>query len=166
MIDISILIAVIGVVLSIATFYFGRQAGAKQDGKSAGALETDISYIKESVQRIETQLNRDVQRLEGRIDEISNQMSIISNTAGRAHESAKSAHNRIDEHLQREHNITVERGRTPRLLLSYCLSSSCLRLETLPPWRTLCRGYSQSCLQLPAFTFGKQRPRTRSNSTL
>ena len=49
---------------------------------------------------------------EGRIDEISNQMSIISNTAGRAHESAKSAHNRIDEHLQREHNITVERGRT------------------------------------------------------
>ena len=106
MIDISILIAVIGVVLSIATFYFGRQAGAKQDGKSAGALETDISYIKESVQRIETQLNRDVQRLEGRIDEI------ISNTAGRAHESAKSAHNRIDEHLQREHNITVERGRT------------------------------------------------------
>ena len=81
-------------------------------GKSAGALETDISYIKESVQRIETQLNRDVQRLEGRIDEISNQMSIISNTAGRAHESAKSAHNRIDEHLQREHNITVERGRT------------------------------------------------------
>ena len=84
MIDISILIAVIGVVLSIATFYFGRQAGAKQDGKSAGALETDISYIKESVQRIETQLNRDVQRLEGR----------------------------IDEHLQREHNITVERGRT------------------------------------------------------
>lgn len=112
MIDISILIAVIGVVLSIATFYFGRQAGAKQDGKSAGALETDISYIKESVRRIETQLNRDVQRLEGRIDEISNQMSIISNTAGRARESAKSAHNRIDEHLQREHNITVERGRT------------------------------------------------------
>ena len=112
MIDISILIAVIGVVLSIATFYFGRQAGAKQDGKSAGALETDISYIKESVQRIETQLNRDVQRLEGRIDEISKQMSIISNTAGRAYESARSAHNRIDEHLQREHNITVERGRT------------------------------------------------------
>lgn len=46
----------------------------------------------------EGQLNRDVQRLEGRIDEISNQLAGISNTAGRAHESAKSAHNRIDEH--------------------------------------------------------------------
>ena len=40
MIDISILIAVIGVVLSIATFYFGRQAGAKQDGKVSQRMRT------------------------------------------------------------------------------------------------------------------------------
>lgn len=111
MTDLSVLIAVIGCCLSIATFYVGRQSASKADGRAAGALETDLRYIKESVGRIEGQLNRDVQRLEGRIDEISNQISGISQTAGRAHESAKSAHNRIDEHLEREHNIQTERSR-------------------------------------------------------
>ena len=108
MTDLSIFITVAGLCLSVATFYFGRQSVTKADGKAAGALETDLRYIKESV----GQLNRDVQRLEGRIDEISNQLAGISNTAGRAHESAKSAHNRIDEHLEREHNIQTDRRRS------------------------------------------------------
>lgn len=109
MTEISFLITVIGICLSIATFYVGRQTASKADGRAAGALETDLRYIKESVGRIEGQLNRDVQRLEGRIDEISNQLSGISNTAARAHESSKSAHNRINEHLEREHDIQIER---------------------------------------------------------
>ena len=112
MTDLSIFITVAGLCLSVATFYFGRQSVTKADGKAAGALETDLRYIKESVGRIEGQLNRDVQRLEGRIDEISNQLAGISNTAGRAHESAKSAHSRIDEHLEREHNIQTDRRRS------------------------------------------------------
>ena len=74
MTDLSIFITVAGLCLSVATFYFGRQSVTKADGKAAGALETDLRYIKESVGRIEGQLNRDVQRLEGRIDEISNQL--------------------------------------------------------------------------------------------
>lgn len=91
MTDLSIFITVAGLCLSVATFYFRRQSVTKADGKAAGALETDLRYIKESIGRIEGQLNRDVQRLEGRIDEISNQLTGISSTAGRAHESAKSA---------------------------------------------------------------------------
>ena len=94
MTDLSIFITVAGLCLSVATFYFGRQSVTKADGKAAGALETDL------------------RRLEGRIDEISNQLAGISNTAGRAHESAKSAHNRIDEHLEREHNIQTDRRRS------------------------------------------------------
>ena len=105
MTDLSIFITVAGLCLSVATFYFGRQSVTKADGKAAGALETDLRYIKESVGRIEGQLNRDVQRLEGRIDEISNQLAGISNTA-------ESAHNRIDEHLEREHNIQTDRRRS------------------------------------------------------
>lgn len=112
MTDLSVFIMVAGFCLSIATFYVGRQSASKADGKAAGALETDLRYIKESVGRIEGKLNRDVQRLEGRIDEISIQLSGISSTAGRAHESAKSAHNRIDEHLEREHHISTERSRS------------------------------------------------------
>ena len=102
MTDLSIFITVAGLCLSVATFYFGRQSVTKADGKAAGALETDLRYIKESVGRIEGQLNRDVQRLEGRIDEISNQLAGISNTAGRAHESAKSALKHADGALTDE----------------------------------------------------------------
>ena len=98
MTDLSIFITVAGLCLSVATFYFGRQSVTKADGKAAGALETDLRYIKESVGRIEGQLN--------------SQLAGISNTAGRAHESAKSAHNRIDEHLEREHNIQTDRRRS------------------------------------------------------
>ena len=47
MTDISLVIAVVGCCLSIATFYVGRQSASKSDGRSAGALETDLRYIKE-----------------------------------------------------------------------------------------------------------------------
>ena len=109
MIDINILIAVIGVFLAVATFYIGQKSGAKNDGKAAGALETDLKYIKESVGRFEGQRNREVQRLEGRIDEISKQMAGVSSASTKALESSKSAHNRLDEYLEREHSIKAER---------------------------------------------------------
>jgi len=48
MTDLSIFITVAGLCLSVATFYFGRQSVTKADGKAAGALETDLRYIKES----------------------------------------------------------------------------------------------------------------------
>ena len=47
MTDLSIFITVAGLCLSVATFYFGRQSVTKADGKAAGALETDLRYIKE-----------------------------------------------------------------------------------------------------------------------
>ena len=42
MTEISFLITVIGICLSIATFYVGRQTASKADGRAAGALETDL----------------------------------------------------------------------------------------------------------------------------
>jgi 5-bromo-4-chloroindolyl phosphate hydrolysis protein len=108
--DLSICITIIGLALSVATFYIGRQTASKQDGRAAGALETDLRYVKESVSRIESKLDRDTQRLEGRIDELSIQLTAISEKATRAYESAKSAHNRVDEHLEREHDIPRRGG--------------------------------------------------------
>ena len=101
--DLTVFITVAGLLISVATFIIGRQTASKNDGKAAGALETDLKYVKESVGRIESKLDRDTQRLEGRIDEISKQIVEISNEANRGHESAKSSHNRIDEHLDRYH---------------------------------------------------------------
>lgn len=108
-VDINILIAVLGSCLSVATFFVGRQSAAKSDGREAGAWATDLKYIKESIERIENSLNDNVKRLEGRIDEISVQITAATGTAVKAHESAKSGHKRLDEHLQRTHGQTVVR---------------------------------------------------------
>ena len=100
-------IAGVGALLSVLTFFVGRQSAAKAEGKENGSISTDLKYIKESIVRIENRLNDDVQRLEGRIDEQSTQMAMASSEAARAHEAAKSAHKRIDEHFEREHGMTV-----------------------------------------------------------
>lgn len=108
--DLSIAIAVIGVVLSVATFWIGRQSAAKTEGKEAGGMAKDIEYIKDSVERIEGRLADDVKRLEGRCDQNSSQMIDIAKTAGQAYESAKMEHNRLNEHLIRDHGKTVVSG--------------------------------------------------------
>lgn len=107
MIEANVLIAVIGCVVSVATFYLGRQAGARTEGRETGSLFTDMKHIKESVERIESRLNDHVTRLEGRIDEVSKQLNATTGTAARAHESSRSAHHRLNEHLRREHSMKV-----------------------------------------------------------
>ncbi len=106
-VEVAAAISCLTAALAIATFFIGRQTAAKNDGKEAGALSKDVEYIKNSVNRIETRLSDDVKRLEGRIDEQGKQIATVSGEAARAHESAKSAHHRIDEHLEREHDMTV-----------------------------------------------------------
>jgi len=112
MTDIGMIVAVVGCTISVASFYIGRATANKAEGKEAGSLATDLKYIKESVERIESRLNDDVKRLEGRIDELSNQMVNISSTASRAHESAKMEHNRLNEHLERDHGQTLVRTKS------------------------------------------------------
>lgn len=112
MADISTVIAVVGCALSLAGFYIGRATAHKTEGKEAGSLAKDIEYIKDSVERIETRLNDDVRRLEGRCDEMSKQMVTISGTAAKAYESSKMEHNRLNEHLEREHGITVVKSKS------------------------------------------------------
>lgn len=129
MVDISLLIAVIGCAVTVISFFVGRQSASKNEGREAGSLSTDLRYIKESVERIESRLetdvgrldnsinasilrieqqhDADVGRLDGRIDEISNQLTAANTMAARALESAKSAHRRQDEHLKRDHGKDI-----------------------------------------------------------
>lgn len=109
--EVSAIITVGAFLLSATTFFIGRQSASKAEGKEAGSLAKDIEYIKDSVERIETRLNDDVKRLEGRCDEMSNQMVNISGTASKAYESAKIVHNRLNEHLERDHGQTVVKNR-------------------------------------------------------
>ena len=50
---VAVVVAVIGVVLSVATFWIGRQTVAKSEGKEAGGLAKDIEYIKSSIDKLE-----------------------------------------------------------------------------------------------------------------
>lgn len=106
---IGVYITIGGVLVAMLTFLIGRQTAAKLDGKEQGKISTDLEYIKDSVNRIDKSLTDNVKRLEGRIDEQSAIAISISQLAGRADEKAASAHKRIDEHLEREHHMTVSK---------------------------------------------------------
>lgn len=100
MVDINLIIAILGGCLSAATFFVGRQTAAQSAGREVGSLITDLKYIKESVERIESRLKDDVRGLTDRIDKMSHELAEVREDVTRATESAKSAHKRIDMELR------------------------------------------------------------------
>lgn len=101
MTDLSIVIAIIGCIITVASFLIGRQTAVKDDGREMGSLFTDLNYIKESIVRIETKLNDDVKSLERRIDEQTKVLSSVNEIAVRAEKKAQSSHRRLDAHFGR-----------------------------------------------------------------
>lgn len=96
-------------LLSVATFFVGRFTATKTEGEKQGVLATDLKYIKEAVERIEKNSTSETTRLNGRIDEISLQLCAIAGTASAGKESAVMVHNRLNEHLEREHGMLIEK---------------------------------------------------------
>ena len=52
-IEITVLIAVIGCVLSVGTFFVGRMTAAKNDGRENGQVLTELGYIKKGIDGLE-----------------------------------------------------------------------------------------------------------------
>lgn len=94
-------------IVSVLTFFIGRTTAAKKDGIEAGELRKDVDYIKKSIDRIDQRGEQNQSRLEGRCDETSRQILQITEIATKALESANSGHKRIDEHLEREHEMKL-----------------------------------------------------------
>lgn len=131
-IDVGILIAVVGIVLSVATFIIGRSTSSKKEGEEAGTIKADIAYIKENgakksdvdhikemvdrvdgrVERVENRLESNLSRIDGRVDLLGNQIVAVAKQAAGAEKTAKNAHKRIDEHIgasaRRERDDDVE----------------------------------------------------------
>lgn len=57
MIDLTVVIAVSGLALSVATFVIGRLTSAKNSGAADGELKTDVKYIRDSVNKQEKKLD-------------------------------------------------------------------------------------------------------------
>lgn len=55
--DITILISVIGLALSVGTFFVGRTTAAKSAGKQDGAVLTKLDSIGEKIGKLETTMN-------------------------------------------------------------------------------------------------------------
>lgn len=73
-------------VLTVATFILNRGRATKQSGEAAGALQSDIKYIKDILLDVRNETKEINKLLENHSIEIA-----------RAQESIKSAHKRLDE---------------------------------------------------------------------
>jgi hypothetical protein len=51
-IGVEILIAIVGVSIAVAAFFFGRHDAARKSGQTEGTIAADISYINETVKDI------------------------------------------------------------------------------------------------------------------
>ena len=77
-------------VLAIVTFFNNRKKDNHTDGEADGKLQSDLNYIKATLQEIKSNTH-----------EISKQLDNHSIAIAEAKQSLKSAHKRIDEALVR-----------------------------------------------------------------
>lgn len=57
-IDVSVLIALAGCALSVATFFIGRTTAAKNAGQQTGQVLTELGYIKKGVDGLEKRFEK------------------------------------------------------------------------------------------------------------
>lgn len=57
-IDLSVLIAICGCALSVATFFIGRTTAAKNAGQQTGQVLTELGYIKKGVDGLEKRFEK------------------------------------------------------------------------------------------------------------
>lgn len=93
---VSMIIALVGSAISVAAFFVGRVSAGHDKGREAGELKQTIKNIKEIVERIEAQSEKNTARLEGRVDFIERVADAAADTAKEALLTAKSAHKRMD----------------------------------------------------------------------
>lgn len=86
-IDITILIAVLGLALSAAAFFIGRMTAAKTSGQEDGEMRANVRYIRESVDKHDRKLDRvaenyeslkrEVVELRVRLDTVEQRMEML-----------------------------------------------------------------------------------------
>lgn len=78
-ISVTVLIAVMGFAVSVATFFIGRTTAAKNSGKEYGVMLTEIGYIKSGVDDMRRKMEQSDKRyidLAERVKALEEKMSI------------------------------------------------------------------------------------------
>ena len=83
--DLSALITVLGIAVSIATFFIGRQTAAKKQGQHDGQIMSELGYLKSNTDDIKRRLDKQDER---HLDLVTRLTAVEA--------SAAQAHKRID----------------------------------------------------------------------
>ena len=86
-VELGILISIVGVALSVGTFFVGRVTAAKTSGKEDGELKSDIKYIRASVEKQEAKIEKvagnyddiriEIQELKGKLSALEQKVKML-----------------------------------------------------------------------------------------
>ena len=77
--ELTVLISIIGVALSVGTFFIGRTTVSKADGKQEGQILTELGYIKSGVDDMKRKMEsmeKSYHNLEGRVARLEERVNI------------------------------------------------------------------------------------------
>ena len=87
--DISVITSILGVALSVATFFIGRQTAAKSQGQQDGQIMSELGYLKSNTDDIKRRLDKQDER---HLDLVTRLTAVEA--------SASEAHKRLDDFLK------------------------------------------------------------------
>lgn len=77
--ELTVLISIIGVALSVGTFFIGRTTASHADGKKEGQILTELGYIKSGVDDMKRKMEsmeKSYHTLEGRVARLEERVNI------------------------------------------------------------------------------------------
>lgn len=77
--ELTLAISIIGVVLSVGTFFIGRTTASKADGKQEGQILAELGYIKSGVDDMKRKMEnieKNYHSLEGRVARLEEKVNI------------------------------------------------------------------------------------------
>lgn len=87
MVEVSVLIGVLGLIISVLSFFVGRITAAKNKGIEDGEMKADIKYIKTSIDKQESKLDNmvenydeamlEIEKLKGRLSALEQKVKIL-----------------------------------------------------------------------------------------
>ena len=79
MVEITVLVSVLGIVVSFASFFIGRVTAAKNNGQQTGQVLTELGYIKKGIDGLDDKMEKMEQnygKLDVRVSKLEEAMKI------------------------------------------------------------------------------------------
>lgn len=94
---ISITISIIAVVFTAITFFTNRTSSSSKDGERWGSLQKELEYMRNDLKEIKNLTRNNEAQVNASMDEMRKWTK----------ENISHLHSRLDDHLRKEHDMTV-----------------------------------------------------------